>query len=238
MGAKMRMTQVARVEDISPHMKRIILSGDDLNDFPLQKESAHVKIILPQANSGIPKLGMYLGFKKWMRSYTVRYFDDVQKELTIDFAVNDHNGLATNWAAKAKPGDYLGIAGPGDTKHTDYNADWHLIVADLTALPAAAAVIEKLPEHAKGYAIIQVPTAEDIQIINAPKQLKVDWVINADVNQDALLNNVEKLPWLNGTPAIFVAMESSQMKAIKKWLKAKPNYTKALTYASGYWKHS
>ena len=238
MGAKMRMTQVARVEDLSPHMKRIILSGDDLNDFPVNQESAHVKIILPQENSELPKLGMYLGFKKWMRSYTVRYFDDVQKELTIDFAVNDHNGLATNWAANAKPGDYLGIAGPGDTKHTDYNADWHLIVADLTALPAAAAVIEKLSEQARGYAIIQVPTAEDIQTINAPKQLTVDWVINADLAKNALLDKLEKHTWLEGTPAIFIAAESNQMKAIKKWVKAKPNYTSALTYASGYWKRS
>jgi NADPH-dependent ferric siderophore reductase len=104
-------------------MRRIVLAGDDLQDFPMQQESAHIKAIFPRDNEQLPKLGMYMGAKKWMRSYTVRHFDTLSKHLTIDFAVNDHTGLAANWAAKAIPGDYLGIAGPGETKHTNYDAD-------------------------------------------------------------------------------------------------------------------
>ncbi|WP_049721509.1 siderophore-interacting protein [Gilvimarinus polysaccharolyticus] len=233
---KMRMTQVARAEDLTPHMRRIVLTGDDLKDFPADKEGAHFKAIFPQTGQTQPKLGLYLGFKKWMRSYTVRAFDHQKKELTVDFAVNDHEGLASNWAKHAQQGDYLGVAGPGDTKHTNYDALWHLLVADLTALPAAAAILEKLPSNAAGTAFIQVPTTADKQAIAAPKGININWVINKDLTKNALLQAVESLQWPDGKPAIFIATESSQMKVIKKHVKTKPGYSNEQTYASGYWK--
>lgn len=233
---KMRMTQVARIKDISPHMRRIVLTGEDLNDFPSNQESAHFKAIFPKPGQIKPKLGLYPGFKKWMRSYTVRAFDEYSKELSVDFAVNDHTGLATNWAINAKVGDYLGVAGPGDIKHTNYHAHWHLFVADLTALPASAATLEKLPRNAIGAAFIQIPTEDDKQLINAPEKIQLNWVINQQHNKNALLEQVEKFDWLDGEPAIFIAAESGQMQAIKKFLKTKPGYTKQQTYASGYWK--
>jgi NADPH-dependent ferric siderophore reductase len=233
---KMRMTQVSQIEDLGPHMRRITLTGEDLNDFPLDQESAHFKAIFPQPGQTKPKLGMYLGFKKWMRSYTVRAFDEQTKALTVDFAVNDHQGLGTDWAKHAQLGDYLGVAGPGDTKHTNYDADWHLIVADLTALPAAAAVLEKLPKNAIGTALLQVPTEQDKQTINCPTEININWVINPDLSNNALLTAAQKTPWLLGEPAIFIAAEAGQMKAIKKYVKTMPGYTNKQTYASGYWK--
>ena len=232
----MRMTQVAHIDDLGPHMRRVTLTGEVLKDFPLDQESAHFKAIFPQPGQAKPKLGIYPGFKKWMRSYTIRAFNKQAKALTVDFAVNDHRGLGTNWANNAQVGDYLGIAGPGDTKHTNYDADWHLFVADLTALPAAAAVLEKLPENAKGTALLQVPTEQDKQSINSPKDIDITWVINPDVTTNVLLETVQDTPWLTGEPAIFIATESSQMKTIKRFVKSMPGYTSKQTYASGYWK--
>ena len=233
---KMRMTQVAHTEDMGPHMRRIILRGEELSDFPLGYESAHFKAVFPRLGQSKPKLGIFPGFKKWMRSYTVRAFNEQTKELTVDFAVNDHQGLATNWAKSAQVGDYLGVAGPGDAKYPNYHADWHLLMADLTALPAAAAILEKLPKTAVGTAFIQVPTAEDKQSIAAPAGIDVHWLINDNLNRNALLEQLERLAWQDGSPAVFVAAESSQMKAISKYLKTKPGYSKEQAYTSGYWK--
>lgn len=233
---KMRMTQVSQIEDLGPHMRRITLIGEDLKDFPLDQESAHFKAIFPQPGQTKPKLGAYPGFKKWMRSYTVRAFNKHTKALTVDFAINDHKGLGTDWANTAQEGDYLGVAGPGDTKHTNFDADWHLFVADLTALPAAAAILEKLPNNAKGTAIFQVPTEQDKQVIHCPKDININWVINSDLTKNALLKAVHNTPWLLGNPAIFIATETNQMKTIKEHVKNMPGYTNTQTYASGYWK--
>ena len=233
---KMRMTQVARTEDIGPHMRRIVLHGDDLSDFPTDQESAHFKAIFPPPGQSKPILSILFGSKKWMRSYTVRAFNNQTKELTVDFAVNDHVGLGTNWAKSAHVGDYLGVAGPGEAKYPNYHADWHLLIADLTALPAAAAILEKLPRTAVGTAFIQVPTAEDKQIIDAPEGVDLVWVINHHLNKNALLEQIINLEWKEGSPAIFLATESNQMNEIKHHLKTNPSYKRELTYASGYWK--
>lgn len=236
MGPKMRMTQVVRIIDISPHMRRIVLSGSDLHDFPTEQESAHVKAIFPRPGETMPKLGSILVSKKWMRSYTIRNFDNISKELSIDFAVNDHQGLATDWARQTKVGDFLGIAGPGETKHTNYNADWHLIVADLTALPAAAAILEKLPDDATGYALVQVPTEQDMQSFRVPNGVLLEWVVSPYQPRNLLLESVKQLVWKAGVPAIFIAAESGHMQAIKLFVKSQPGYSKIQTYASGYWK--
>ena len=230
------MAQVAHTEDIGPHMRRIILQGSELSDFPSDYESAHFKAVFPRPGQSKPKLGMYPGFKKWMRSYTVRAFDQQTKKLTVDFAVNDHEGLATNWAKNAKVGDFLGVAGPGEPKYPNYNADWHLLLADLTALPAAASILEKLPKTAVGYAFIQVPTADDKQTIAAPKGISIQWIINDNLNRNALLEQLDDFTWLEGNPAIFVAAEISHMRAINKRIKENSSYRKELTYTSGYWK--
>ena len=236
MSRKMRMTQVDAIQDISPHMRRITLGGSDLNDFPIEQESAHVKAIFPQSKQGLPKLGLYLGAKKWMRSYTVRAFDQHTKKLTIDFAVNDHHGLATHWASDAQVGDYLGISGPGPTKHTNLNAPWHLMAADITGLPALAAILEKLPKKAQGYAFIQIPHKADMQTIKSPKGIKIQWLINSDIHKNRLLEALSNISWQDGSLAIFIATQSAHMKTLKAYVKKQPNYQKAYTYASGYWK--
>lgn len=237
MKPKMRMTEVLSVKDISPHMRRITLIGDALADFPLGKESAHVKAIFPDPKSmdKKPKLGFHLGFKKFMRSYTVRAFNKIEKTLDIDFAVNDHLGLATNWASQAKPGDLLGIAGPGDTKHTDFFANRHLFFGDITALPAIAATLEKLPESAIGHAWIQVPNEQDIQLIAKPTGITINWLITENKLTDKFLKCLESQGKDLRDTALFVAAEASVVKQLKSHLNSHCQYDKSKLYASAYW---
>ncbi|MDN3682462.1 siderophore-interacting protein [Vibrio tapetis subsp. quintayensis] len=236
MGFNMRMTQVHNIIDLSPHMRRIILSGSDLNDFPVGQESAHVKIVLPSPGQIKPKLGFSFGMKKRMRSYTIRAFDDITKQLTLDFAVNDHQGLATGWASNAQIGDYLGIAGPGKAKYPDYLADWHLLIADLTALPALAAILEKLPESAQGQVLVQVPSLADRQEVKIPIGINLKWVINSDPSQPKLLEELESITWQSPNPAIFVAANAQQVKGIRQYIQKNRNYNSDKSYFSGYWK--
>jgi NADPH-dependent ferric siderophore reductase len=237
MGPTMRMTTVTSVIDLSPHMKRIIVTGDDLNDFPEDKKSAHVKAIFPNPESAskMPKLGLYFGFKKWMRSYTIREFNKQHLELTLDFAVNDHQGLATNWALLAKPSDQLGIAGPGEVKHTDVNADKHLFFGDFTALPAIAAIIEELPENAVGKAWIQVPEALDVQTFNTPINLEINWLITENKLTNEFLDALQLQPKKLDNCAIFIAAEASVVRELKDHLNQDCSYDKSKLYASAYW---
>lgn len=237
MGPNMRMTTVESVTDLSPHMKRIIVTSSELFDFPDDKKSAHVKAIFPDPNSEnkMPKLGMYFGFKKWMRSYTIREFNRETLQLTLDFAVNDHQGLATNWASHAQQGDHLGIAGPGDTKHTDLYAESHLLMGDFTALPAIAAIVEQLPINAKGNVWIQVPERADIQAMNTPENIKIHWIINHDKLTDEFVIALASYSKALKNTAIFIAAEASVVRQLKLYLNEHCQYNKKLLYASAYW---
>ncbi|MGJ8681726.1 siderophore-interacting protein [Paraglaciecola sp.] len=237
MGPKMRMTQVKKISDLSPHMRRIVLSGDSLADFPTGKKSAHVKVIFPNPakKDTKPKLGLYLGFKKWMRSYTIREFDPQTKSLSLDFAINDHQGLASNWAAQAQVGDYLGIAGSGDVKHTNLNAPHHLLFGDLTALPVIAATLEMLPAGAKGKAFIQVPSEQDIQVVTKPEGIDLNWLVTTDKMTDGFINALSQEDKNLNDTAILIAAEASIVKQLKSFLNQNCNYNKSNLYASAYW---
>lgn len=237
MTPNMRMTQVLSVNDLSPHIKRIVLTALSLSDFPENRESAHVKVIFPNpsSNNSKPKLGLYIGFKKWMRSYTIRAFDKINLTLTIDFAVNEHQGLASNWALQAKVGDYLGIAGPGEVKHANLVSNKHLFLGDITALPAIAATLEKLPKDAMGHAYIQIPDKKDIQRLKIPKMVEVHWIITTNKLTSLFLEGlVSRGDDLSDT-AIFIAAEASIVKQLKGHINKNCQYDKSMLYASAYW---
>lgn len=237
MAPKMRMTQVTSITELSPHMRRIVIESDSLSDFPTGKESAHVKAIFPNPDSASkqPKLGNYFGFKKWMRSYTVRHFNQDTCQLTLDFAINDHVGLASNWAKNANVGDFLGIAGPGDTKHTDMHADRHLFVGDLTALPAIAATLENLPRLATGKAIIQIPSELDIQDIRAPLGIELLWLVTPNKLTEKFVQTLQQESTDLTNTAIFIAAEAGIVKQLKSHLNTHCRYDRSKLYASAYW---
>ncbi|WP_181901758.1 siderophore-interacting protein [Thalassotalea euphylliae] len=237
MAANLYMTQVSSVQDVSPHMRRVVLTGESLADFPVDKESAHIKAIFPDPSSQdkLPTLSTSPDQRKWMRSYTIRQFNQSRRELTIDFAVNDHQGLAADWALNAQPNDFLGVAGPGDIKHTDFGAHQHLFFGDITALPAIAATLEQLPLSSQGQAWLQVPDSEDIQEIIAPRGIKIHWLVTSNKLTERFLSGLQSVGCELTDTAIFIAAEASIVRQLKAYLSDHCQYTPEKLYASAYW---
>ena len=65
--------------------------------------------------------------------------------LTLDFVVHGDDGIAGPWAAQAKPGDTLELAGPGGAYAPSPDADWHLLAGDDAVLPAIAVSLARIP---------------------------------------------------------------------------------------------
>ena len=59
-------------------------------------------------------------------------------------------------------------------------ADWYLFVGDMTALPAIAANLEKLPTESSGIALLEINSLEDKQDLRKPEGVEVRWIINPD----------------------------------------------------------
>src|SRR2546429_3762223 len=124
---------VRRTEWLTPHLIRVVFGGADLEKF---------------TDNGFTDKYVKLTFDGARRTYTVRSHDPAAGELAIDFVYHGDEGLAGPWAAAARPGDTLSLAGPGGAYAPDPAADWHLLVGDESALPAIGAALEAMPAGA------------------------------------------------------------------------------------------
>ncbi|WP_437184118.1 siderophore-interacting protein [Subtercola boreus] len=126
---------VVRREQLSPHLVRIVLGGDEFDAFQANDSTDKYVKIAFAAPGELPVT----------RTYTVREVDPVARTLSIDFVVHGDEGLAGPWAAAAEPGDLLTFAGPGAGYAPDPAADWHLFAGDQSVLPAIASALAACP---------------------------------------------------------------------------------------------
>src|SRR5699024_12349859 len=96
------------------------------------------------------------------RTYTIREIDEDDKWLSIDFVIHDDDGVAGPWAKAAQPGDTLVLSGAGGKYAPSAESDWHLFIADHSALPAASSALEAMPEDARGGVLAHVAEADRV----------------------------------------------------------------------------
>ncbi|GAB3475122.1 siderophore-interacting protein [Marinomonas epiphytica] len=221
---KTRQLIVIDKAQITPNMIRVTLGGDEISSLPSNQEGGYIKLIFPTDGSRI------------MRTYTIR--SQSPDSIDVDFVVHNEAGPASSWAANCKAGDSIIVGGPGPAKLNNPEADWHLLVGDMTALPAISVNLEALPDNAKGYALIEIMTEQDIQTIKHPVGVEVKWLINPTPGIDSqfLLNNVKQLNWLEGQASVWAACEFSSMKALRPYFKQEKQISKDYFYLSSYWK--
>lgn len=225
-----RVLEVKGIADITPNMRRITLGGQAMADFPIEQESAYIKLMFPQGEEQKPI----------MRTYTIiQQRDD---EIDVDFVLHglNHKGVegpASHWAKTTQIGDTILIGGPGAKKLINHEADWFLLAADMTALPAITVNLAQLPENAAGYAVIEVLSKDDIQPLQKPKNITLEWVVNAEASDShyPILERIKALDWLDGEVAVWAACEFNSMRALRQYFKQK-EVAKSHLYISSYWK--
>ncbi|MCO1335285.1 siderophore-interacting protein [Microbulbifer sp. OS29] len=215
---------VIRKTPITENMLRITLGGDDLKTLAPDQESAYIKFLFPPDKSERPTL----------RSYTIRH--QRETEIDIDFALHEHEGPALNWALNTHAGDTIQTRGPGPKKMTNPEADWFLLLGDMTALPAISVNLAQLPKNAKGYALIEVASKADAQELEHPESLQIHWIVNPVPSGEQLLEKLQILPWLEGQPSVWAACEFESMRTLRKFFKQDKSIPKTHIYISSYWK--
>ena len=218
--------EVVQTSRISEHMVRVTLGGSGLNTFPQDQESAYIKLIFPAVGGGGPHL----------RTYSIR--NQRADGIDIDVTLHETMGLASTWALNAGAGDRILVGGPGPRKLINHDADWYLLVGDMTALPSISVNLAKLPSEARGYALIEVMSEDDIQTIEHPTGVTVRWLVNPHPGGEgsAFLSAVEALPWLKGRAAVWAACEFNGMKVLRRYFRKVRNVPLSHLYLSSYWK--
>lgn len=221
-----RDLDVLRSTLVTPHMRRITLGGAGMADFPEDQASAYIKLAFPQGEGERPAT----------RTYTVRH--QRAGEIDVDFVLHDIAGPASTWAANAKSGDSIRVGGPGPRKLIHSDADWFLLAGDMTALPAISVNLELLPDHAQGFAVIEVIDEADIQPLQHPDDVHIRWVVNPEPDPagSILTDHIRQLHWREGQPAIWAACEFNGMRKLRHYFKQERAVPKTHVYVSSYWK--
>lgn len=236
-----RLLTVAHAYYLTPNMVRVTFSGPELDGFPMGREGANCKIMLPAPGQSREEFARQLdgeGPKPITRTYTVRHFHRDRAELEIDFVVHGDEGPASRWASRAKAGDFCGFAGPGPVKVTHFEADWYLLAADMSALPVAAATLEAMPADAKGVALFEVMSEADRQHLAVPPGIDVHWLLQPDphVASQAQEQFIRGIDWPAGRVQTCIAGESGVIRSLRAFLHQEKALPRADTYISGYWK--
>ncbi|MDD1780186.1 siderophore-interacting protein [Enterovibrio sp. ZSDZ35] len=223
---------------LTPNMQRIVMQGDGLSRFPTDCEGGYIKLMFaPDGSTDLRKLGE--NQRPILRTYTIRELNFDTLTLTVDFVrhvTQDAGcGHAARWALTAKAGDEINIAGPGTIQEINQEADWFFLAADMTSLPALSVKIAGLPKNAKGYAVIEVLSESDIQPLDAPKDMNIEWVVKSQ--KTSLADSVKSKHWLDGTAAIWSASEFDSMRALRQYFRNEKNVDRDNIYISSYWKN-
>ncbi|WP_407936981.1 siderophore-interacting protein [Kineosporia babensis] len=238
--------KVARTEQLSPTMVRVVFTGDDLAQFEMNEFSdAYVKLIYPRAGVEYPSpldmkvIRQTLPQEQWPqnRTYTVRRWDAAANELTIDFVVHGDEGLAGPWARDAQPGDEIWLAGPGGGYSPDHSADWYLLAGDESALPAIAASLEALPSDAVGHALIEIHDPASELKLTAPAGVEVSWLLDTErAPGTVLVEALTALTFKEGKVHAFVHGEAAAVRDLRRFLKRERGVKQAMLSISGYWR--
>lgn len=202
-------TAVSRVHRLSPSFVRITFAGEELRDFGDDRDDQRVKVILPAPDGSLEVgdadglswyqelMGRDEASRNPVRTYTSRYVRADSGEVDIDFVLHGDEGPASRWAGQVTAGDEIILCGPNLPHGGPYGGtgfkpaegtDRFLLVADETAVPAALAILEGLPENATGAALLEVPHADDALPVTAPAGVQVRWLAREGAATGSLLD--------------------------------------------------
>ncbi|WP_312739003.1 siderophore-interacting protein [Stenotrophomonas sp.] len=161
-----RLFEVALKERrvLSPSLHRLVFTGADVARMKTEGPDQRIKVFFPLPGQDAPDVpsgeDWYAHYRALaddqrppMRTYTLRQLRAAQGEVDVDFVLHGETGPASRWATHARPGDRVVLLAP-DAECAESSEGWEwkppagvgqvLLVADETALPAVAGILEEL----------------------------------------------------------------------------------------------
>lgn len=254
----LRNLEITRIEDLGPRMRRLTLSGPQLDAFERDGHALpafrsdgpddHIKVFPPPADGStvvLPaqddgKLLWPADHSAIHRDYTVRrvvaHAGDcgAPDAIVVDFVLHE-GGVAAQWATRVHVGDRLHVAGPRAS--TTLTPVEHLVLlGDATALPAIGRFIEEAPPATSVTALIEVVDAADEQNLHRPGggELDITWVHRSA--GDDLVTRAQALPELSDDPYVFIAGEHSLVRTLRRVFRDEHGLDRDRCRAAGYWR--
>ncbi|MCC7266346.1 MAG: siderophore-interacting protein [Caulobacteraceae bacterium] len=191
--------ELARKVLLSPHMARLTFAGPAVRGMRTLAADQRIKVFFPNAAGERPAIedraDWYAIYKTQdvatrppMRTYTIRHLRAEAGEVDIDFVLHGETGPASRWALNAEPGDRVQITAPNAAFEGEVGGyEWKppaelsrvLLIADETALPALAGILEDLAAREAPpatQAFVEIPHADDALPVATWPGLEVEWM--------------------------------------------------------------
>ncbi|ACQ81573.1 Siderophore-interacting protein [Beutenbergia cavernae DSM 12333] len=255
-----RRVHVHAVRDLTPTVRRVTFRDGSPDLPPLATMVAdgpedHVKVFFPDPVTGelhAPSITADGGLQRAVggvsisRDYTVRSLrpgDEVGDDgvetpgyvLDVDVLLHGDEGPASAWAARASAGDELAIAGPRGSVLAPDGIARLVVVADETALPAAARWVAAVGPDVPVTAILDVAD-ESVEPYGAELgHASIEWLYRED-GPGQVLDAVRSLGPLAPEDVVFAAGEATTLVPVRAYLRHEAGARADQLSVSGYWK--
>lgn len=247
-----REMRVLGTRQVTPKMRRITLAGGDVAAFE-DGAGLHVRLLIPPAGR-VPVWPMAApdGRTLWpkgedaliRRVYTVRRVDRAAGSIDVDMVLHQddhaepHSAPGSACAARAQPGDPVGVMGPGGNRPPQ--ADWYVLAGDETALPVIARIAEALPAGCRVHAFIEVADAAEEQPILSHADLRLSWLHREGAPAgatDLLERALRAMDWpTEGNGHVLAGCEHRAARAIRAFLAGERGMAKKDVHVAAYWR--
>ncbi len=255
------LVTVAAIEDLSPHLRKVTFVAPRLADVVPAGPDQRIKVLLTPPDGGdlvLPQGPEW--YAEWcampaderfvMRTYTIRALRPEVAELDIEFVLHGVNGPASAWVSSVELGDTVGLIVPFEVDTTstrgllqsgvDYvppaTSLRRVLVADETALPALASILEQLPATVHATVFVQVPDLRDIRPLPTPGTADITWIAPVEGAPKSLPEALKAAELPYDVDYAWVAGESGMIKTVRRHLVNTVGLPKTAISFQGYWK--
>lgn len=242
---RIHRAEVVATSALGPAMRRVVLGGPGLRGFvSTGVGDEYLRVFLPRPGEREPTLPVVEG-AGWrfpdgvpespLRTYTVRRFDPVEGEVTIDVVLHER-GVASGWARRARVGDVVGLNTPTAMYDRPDHATWQALVADATGLPAACRLIAQAPPHVRTWVWLEVPSAAHRLDLVTPPHVAVAWLSGGNGRGPSRLEEVVRTLEHPDEPGyVWVAGETKVLRGVRRHLRHERGLPASAYRAVGYW---
>lgn len=236
--------EVIVVRRLSSVMRRVVLGGAGLADYQsCGAPDEWFRLMVPpvrQRQVELPtRQGQQFHFANPQpvpRWYSLRRWDPERHQVTFDVVVHDQ-GAATRWAEAAQPGDQVLLSQPHG-RGIDGTADWVLLLADQTGIPAACRILENLAPKQRAHAVFEAPNEAATFTPSSPADLKVCWAYNpspATISSplSAAVRTIELPP---GQGYVWMAGEAACARDVRRYFRHELKWRSQHYDIVGYWR--
>jgi NADPH-dependent ferric siderophore reductase len=214
---------LAGTREVAPSYTRVRLVAPGLEAYRPTLPADGIKLEVPHGT----------GTSMRALSVAARPADDV---VEVDILRHD-GGVVGDWISSARVGDELRLHAVRREYAVGDGIETHLVIADASALPAAASIMRVIPDAHRVHAWVHAPAPGDIEsLLPAHPGLDLHPHIGADWGEE-LLTELAPLLALGRTTRVqaWVAAEAATVAALRRALTG-AGISRDDLFAAAYWK--